>query len=80
MMDQNITILIIAVLNAVTAYLSWRTHQLTKQVELATNSMKDALVASTGKAAHAAGMEEGRLAGELIASRLAKKKRKAAKS
>ena len=40
-------------------------------IEKATNSMKDALVASTGNAAHAAGKEEGRLEGEAKAAVLA---------
>jgi hypothetical protein len=39
----------IAVFNAGTAYMAWKTHQLTKQVEVATNSMKDALVAAEKK-------------------------------
>jgi hypothetical protein len=34
----------IAIFNATSAYLAYRTHALTKQVEVATNSMKDALV------------------------------------
>ncbi len=59
-MDPNLTLLGIAILNCITAFLAWRTHQLTKQVELATNSMKDALVLSTDKAARAEGWEAGR--------------------
>lgn len=64
MMDPNLVILLIAVLNAFTAFMAWRTHSLTKQVEIATNSMKDALVKATGDAARAEGREEERIAGE----------------
>jgi hypothetical protein len=46
-------LLIVAALNAYTAYLSLRT-------EKNTNSMKDALVASTAKASHAEGLAEGK--------------------
>ena len=40
------------------------------KVELATNSMKDALVAATDKAAHAAGVNEERIKGEAKAAAL----------
>ena len=73
-LDPNITLLIIATLNAATAWLAYRTHKLTKQVEIATNSMQDALVAATGEAAHAAGKEEGRIAGEVKAANVAEGK------
>lgn len=63
-MDPNLTLLSIALLNAFTAFMAWRTHLLTKQVEVATNSMKDALVKATGEASHAAGKEEGRVEAE----------------
>ncbi len=56
---NNLVLLFIAAMNVVTAFLSWRTHQLTQKVEVATNSMKDALVKATGEASHAAGMVEG---------------------
>lgn len=79
--DPNLTLLLIAVANLGTAILAWRTHAATKatqlnveKVEIATNSMKDALVAKTGEAAHAAGREEGRLAGEAKAASLAEGK------
>jgi len=58
-LDQVILICV-ALVNAFTAVLTWRAHSLIKQVEVATNSMKDQLVAATGEAAHAAGMEEQR--------------------
>ncbi len=70
-MDQNLTLLVIALLNAVTAFLAWRTHKLTQQVETATNSMKDALVAATGLAAHAAGLAEGKASSERKAATFA---------
>jgi hypothetical protein len=65
--DINGVILgLIAFFNLVTAYLAFRTHQaavLTQanvaKVEVATNSMKDALVKATGEASHAAGVIQG---------------------
>lgn len=74
LLDPNITLFAIAILNLITAWLAYRTHKLTKQVEIATNSMKDALVLATGEAAHAAGKEEGRIAGEAKAATLAEGK------
>ena len=67
-MDFNtIGLVLVAVLNAVTAFLAYRTHQTTldtnrnvKIVETATNSMKDQLVASTAKASLAEGELKGR--------------------
>jgi hypothetical protein len=71
-LDWNLVLwLFIALLNAYTAYMSKRAHDVavaTKEdvatIEKATNSMKDALVASTAAAAlaegHAAGLEQGR--------------------
>ncbi len=82
-LDPNITILVIGAINAFIAWMAYRTqkliadtHLLTKQVEVATNSMKDALVKATGEAAHAAGKDEGRLEGEIKAATLAKGKLK----
>ncbi len=73
-MDPNMTLLVIALLNAITAFLAYKTQQDSKQtrVDVAavrheTNSMKDALV----KASHAAGMQEERVAGEQKAAALA---------
>lgn len=43
----------------------------TRRTEKNTNSMKDALVASTGQLAHAAGKEEGRIEGEVKAAAVA---------
>ncbi len=64
---DTILIFLSAVINA---YVAWRineTHKIvleTKAISLATeintNSMKDALVKSTGESAHAAGLEQGR--------------------
>ena len=74
-MDINTaSLLLIAVLNALTAFMTWKTHQVlgdvksavveTKHnvaiVEKSTNGMKDALVAATVKAAHAEGELKGR--------------------
>ena len=70
-MDPNLILLGIAVLNCFTAFMAWQTKTLAKQVELATNSMKDALAAKTGEAAHAAGREEARVEGEVKAAAVA---------
>jgi hypothetical protein len=70
----------IAIVNALTAIvgtvstvLALRTYILTHKIEVATNSMQDELVRVTGIAAHAAGKEESRLAGEHKAAALAEK-------
>lgn len=60
MQPDLIVLLIIAIINAFTGYVTWRTRVDVRTVELATNSMKDALVKSTGEASFAAGREEGR--------------------
>jgi hypothetical protein len=60
MSENNWVLLAIALLNAVTAFMSWKSHGLIRQVEIATNSMKDALVKSTGDARFAEGREAGR--------------------
>lgn len=79
------TLLGIAALNALAAYLGWRTkqtatetkaiavetHALAEKTELNTNSMREALVIATGDAAHAAGLEQGRTEGEAKAATLA---------
>jgi hypothetical protein len=65
--DPNIIALtLIAVMNAITAFLAYRTHMVSQstradvaKIEVATNSMKDALVEATGKASHAEGLAEG---------------------
>ena len=75
-MQNDWVLLTVAALNLITAFMAWRTHQLTRQVELATNSMKDALVKATGEAAHAAGVEQGRLAGEVKAANVAEGEKK----
>ena len=45
-----------------TAWQSWHNGRKIELIRHATNSMKDALVAATGKAAHAEGVAEGRAA------------------
>lgn len=78
-MDQNNIILLgIAGLNTYTAWMAWQTKvaadetkKLAQQVEVATNSMKDALVKATGEAAHAAGKVEGIAESEVKAANLA---------
>ena len=56
---NEIVLAFIALLNAFTAFLAYRTHQNMALVEKNTNSMKDALVKQTGLASHAAGVTEG---------------------
>jgi hypothetical protein len=62
--SEHITLAIIAFLNLATAVLTIFTHKQIAKVEENTNSMKDALVASTAKASlaqgTAAGLKEGR--------------------
>lgn len=67
--EANLNTLLIfgvALFNCITAYLGYLSHQAIKEVgknvaiiEKATNSMKDALVASTDKAARSEGRAEG---------------------
>lgn len=57
-----ILMLAIAALNAFTAYISWEAKKDIHKVEVATNSMKDALVRATAKASHAEGMSDQRIA------------------
>lgn len=56
---SNLILLAIAVLNAFTAYMAYRARTDIAIVEKATNSMKDALVASTRIVAHGEGKAEG---------------------
>jgi len=80
--DSNVTLLLIAFFNLLTAWLAWKTHKATKltqanvqKIETATNSMKDALVKATGEASHAAGVVEGRMASERKATTSARNRR-----
>jgi hypothetical protein len=81
-LDLNtLSLLGIAIFNAITGFLAWRIHLMTvitkrnvEVIEVATNSMKDALVAATGKAERAAGAEEERMRGEAKAAALAEGK------
>lgn len=73
---------VVAIFNLATAILTWRARQeigLVREnvvtIEKATNSMKDALVASTAKASKAEGMDEERVRQEAIAAELLKGKR-----
>lgn len=68
---NNIVLAIIAIANAITAYMAYHNHTAiaavredVKTVELATNSMKDALVKSAGELGMAQGFEAGRLSGQ----------------
>ncbi len=81
--DPNISLVAIALLNLATAIITWRTHQQSKanglvitELEKNTNSIKDALVASTAKASYSEGQTQAREAGELKAANLLKDNKK----
>lgn len=61
---NTLLLLGVACTNAYAAVMAFRTHKLTHRVELATNSMKDALVSTTAKASHAEGKLEGVVEGK----------------
>ena len=64
-LDPNVVMwALVGAINLATLYYTRRT-------EKNTNSLKDELVASTKSSSHAAGLEEGRLAGERKAAVLA---------
>ncbi len=71
MSSESLILLGIALVNLVTGYLTFRAHQAIQIVEKATNSMKDALVASTAKASYAEGHDAAQLAGTDRATELA---------
>lgn len=70
---NNLVLLAIGVCTAISAYFNWKTQRDMRQVHIATNSMKDALVKSTADASFAAGRDEARIAGEHTAEVLAAK-------
>ena len=73
MIDMNTALFaVIAVANMVTAVIAWSTREIAKATEVNTNSMREQLVTATGAAAHAAGLEEGRVEGKVTAATLAK--------
>jgi len=60
-LDLNtVAMAVIAIANAVAAYFAWRTRQAIEKVHVATNSLTDRLVATTGDERFAAGLKEGR--------------------
>ena len=82
-LDPNITLVVVAFLNLITAFLAWRTHEQSKSnatniamLEKNTNSIKDALVVSVSRAAFAAGETKAREAGIEIAKDLLKENKK----
>ncbi len=79
MTTETSILLLIAVVNLVGAFLSYRSHQAIMVVEKATNSMKDALVASTAKASYAEGHDAAMLVGTDRATELASAVAEAAK-
>ena len=73
MSPGEIALLIGLLANALVGWLSLRgVKRDIHTIELATNSMKDALVLATGRAAHLAGANEARVEGEVKAAALAK--------
>lgn len=75
---NTVALIAVALINAYVAYqakktrsLASETKNIAEQTEKNTNSMKDALVASTKLASHAEGKEEGRIEGEAKAATLA---------
>ena len=82
---NTIGLLFIALFNVITAIIAWQSKRVSEanglklqktqdnvtKIEIATNSMKDALVKATGEAAHAAGIVEGVAKAESKASDVA---------
>ncbi len=79
MTADTLILLAIAIINLTGSYLAFRAHQAILVVERATNSMKDALVASTAKASYAEGHDAAQLAGTDKATDLAAAVAEAAK-
>jgi hypothetical protein len=57
---HTIGLIVLALVQLATAALVWINKHDIRKIEIATNSMKDALVAATAKASHAEGREEQR--------------------
>jgi len=79
--DPNLILAVIAAFNAITAIIGWMTHRAIteakidiRKVELATNSMKDQLVAATALASEAKGRDEERIRSDDRAKGLLKEK------
>lgn len=70
-MDPNLILLIVALVNAFTALMAWKTKVAAEKTEVNTNSMREQLVEAKGIASHAEGKEEGRKEGEATAAILA---------
>ena len=68
---DTIGLIIVAIINAYTAYVSTKTRAIAQKTETNTNSMKDQLMAATAISSHAEGREEGRAEGERKAAILA---------
>ncbi len=68
---ETLVLLVIALINLGAGYLTFRAHQAIMIVEKATNSMKDALVASTAKASYSRGHEDAMVQGTDKATDLA---------
>ena len=61
-MDANtIGLIVVVVVQLINILVAWRTREDVHKIEVATNSMKDALIVSTAKASKAEGREEMRV-------------------
>lgn len=74
---NSILLLAIALANCLQAYFYMRTHRAIETLEINTNSIKDALVATTAKASEAKGRAEERAAGDARAKTLLEKNKDA---
>lgn len=76
---EMVTLIVVAALQAFTAWLTWRSHNLTAEtknialatqhnvaiIEKATNSLTDRLVATTGREQRAEGVIQGKAEGKI---------------
>jgi len=73
MTEDHMVIILIALINAISAFFSFRAHQLSQKIEVSMNSMKDKLVQTTADASFAAGEAKARLIAETKAEKLLEK-------
>jgi len=76
---MGLSLLCIAGFNAITAYLTFRTHLLAKKIEHSSNSMKDELIEATKKFSYSEGHDTARIEGEDRAAALLDSKPKKTK-
>jgi hypothetical protein len=70
-MDPVYLSIVNSVMLLMVAVITYNTNKITKQTEINTNSMKDALVASTKLASHAEGLAQGQAEGKALAAEIA---------